>query len=272
MLEPIVHNWDETSIDLRIAKSAFIGFDLDNTLACSKKPMLNPMAEGLSKLINAIPVAIITGGRLSLVQTQVINMLLEKTRLENLHIMPTNGTSYYRVNSNKTLQCVYEHSIDEKQEKNIIDAIRKCAISMNLWKEPGDSMLWGNQIENRGSQITFSALGQLAPIEYKKEWDPTGEIKAELAKNIAQILSNFEVRQGGDTSIDICRRGDDKAQALRTLAKYCDFDISDAAFIGDRMAPGGNDYSTAFTGALAVRVENPNNTLKLCEAVLKHLR
>ncbi len=31
---------------------------------------------------------------------------------------------------------------------------------------------WGEQIEDRGSQITFSALGQQAPIEEKKKWDP----------------------------------------------------------------------------------------------------
>jgi len=31
---------------------------------------------------------------------------------------------------------------------------------------------WGEQIEDRGSQITYSALGQQAPIEEKKKWDP----------------------------------------------------------------------------------------------------
>jgi gamma-glutamyltranspeptidase len=31
---------------------------------------------------------------------------------------------------------------------------------------------WGEQIEDRGSQITFSALGQQAPIEAKRHWDP----------------------------------------------------------------------------------------------------
>jgi phosphomannomutase len=33
-------------------------------------------------------------------------------------------------------------------------------------------MVWGELIEDRGSQITFSAIGQQAPLEEKKRWDP----------------------------------------------------------------------------------------------------
>jgi hypothetical protein len=32
---------------------------------------------------------------------------------------------------------------------------------------------WGEQIEDRGSQITFSALGQSAPIDAKNNGTPT---------------------------------------------------------------------------------------------------
>src|SRR3546814_527397 len=31
---------------------------------------------------------------------------------------------------------------------------------------------WGERIEDRGSQITFSALGQQAPLDAKERWDP----------------------------------------------------------------------------------------------------
>lgn len=50
-------------------------------------------------------------------------------------------------------------------------------------------------------------------------------MKAQLAQSISQALPNFAVRAGGDTSIDIYRRGDDKAQALRMLSQYCDVNI-----------------------------------------------
>ncbi|EPI43656.1 HAD hydrolase family protein [Gardnerella vaginalis] len=270
MLKPIIHDWNECALDLRIAQSSLIGFDLDNTLACSRKPMLLPMAESLSNLMNELPVAIITGGCLSLVQSQILDMLLPGTQLNHLHIMPTNGTSYYRIDSHKMLHCVYEHRINAEQTRCVIAAIQQCAKHMGVWKESGDPMLWGNQIEHRGSQITFSALGQLAPIEYKKAWDPTGVLKAKLAQSIALALPEFAVRAGGDTSVDVYRRGDDKAQALRMLAQYGDFAIERITFIGDRMTPGGNDYPTAFTGALAVHVTSPTDTLKLCNNVLTH--
>lgn len=271
MLKPIVHDCNELNLGLSIAKSSLIGFDLDNTLACSKKPMLAPMAETFSKIVDLIPVAIITGGRLYLVKSQILDMVTEGTNLENLHIMPTNGTSYYRIDNKQSLKCVYEHKIEPNQAEHVISVMRECAESMGLWKTSGDSMLWGEQIENRGSQITFSALGQLAPVEYKKAWDPEGKLKAQLVKRISQSLPNFAVRQGGDTSVDVYRRGDDKAQALLTLAKYCDLSIEKITFIGDHMEPGGNDYPTAFTGALAVRVKNPEDTLTLCTKVLNYL-
>ncbi len=272
MLKPIVHDWDECNLPELISKSSLIAFDLDNTLACSKKPMLAPMADALSELVNLIPVAIITGGCLSLVKSQVLDVLLKDTKLENLHIMPTNGTSYYRVDNSKAFQCVYEHIIDSEQAKYVVEVIQKYAKQMGIWKSHGDSMLWGEQIENRGSQITFSALGQLAPVEYKRAWDPTGRLKNMLAQNISKALPDFAVHAGGYTSIDIYKRGDDKAQALLTLAKYCDFSIEDMSFIGDRMYDGGNDYPTAFTGALAVRVSNPSDTLNLCLRVLDYLK
>ena len=93
-----------------------------------------------------------------------------------------------------------------------------------------------------------------------------------LAQNISKALPDFAVHAGGYTSIDIYKRGDDKAQALLTLAKYCDFSIENMSFIGDRMYDGGNDYPTAFTGALAVRVSNPSDTLNLCLRVLDCLK
>lgn len=272
MLKPIVHDCNECTLAERIGSSSLIAFDLDNTLACSRKPMLDPMAEALSNLINVIPVAIVTGGCLSLVQSQVLDKLLPGTQLTRLHIMPTNGTSYYRVRDDASLQCVYEHRIKSEQAEHIIAVIKECALRMGLWKEPGDSMLWGEQIENRGSQITFSALGQLAPISYKKAWDPAGSLQTRLQECVAQALPDFSVRAGGNTSIDVCCRGDDKAHALRMLAQYCGFSVENITFIGDRMYPGGNDYPTAFTGALAVKVGNPEDTLALCLEVLAYLQ
>ena len=69
---------------------------------------------------------------------------------------------------------------------------------------------WGERIEDRGSQITFSALGQNAPVEAKEAWDPTNEKKNRLAQAVATDLPHLAVRSGGSTSVDISARGIDK--------------------------------------------------------------
>lgn len=271
MVEAMVHDWRESNLAERIAQSSVIAFDLDNTLACSRKPMVPEIASVLSKLINIMPVAIITGGSLELVKSQVIDVLKNNTCRTHLHIMPTNGTSYYRIDSDGILRCVYEHKIDETRAKYVISVMRDCAKNMGLLKTPGDSNLWGEQIEYRGSQITFSALGQLAPLESKKAWDPTGKLQSELTAMVAEALPDFAVRAGGETSVDVVSRGDNKAEALNSLAQSFEVDICSITFIGDRMTPEGNDYPTCLTGALAVKVSNPSDTLELCKKVLAFL-
>ncbi|WP_296156671.1 HAD hydrolase family protein [uncultured Gardnerella sp.] len=272
MLEAIVHDCNEYLLAERIAQSSLIAFDLDNTLACSRQPMLPDMASILSDLICEKPIAIITGGCMNLVKTQILDVLNPYTKLENCHIMPTNGTRYYRINNNGELHCVYAHNIPDEDIDKIIKVIRVCAKNLGLLKEPGDCDLWGEQIENRGSQVTFSALGQNAPAFRKKAWDPSGVLKAKLANAIRENLPDFAVRQGGDTSVDVYCKGDDKAHALTTLSNICGIDIEDTVFIGDRMSEGGNDYPTAFTGTLAVEVQNPKDTVELCKRVLREIR
>ena len=272
MLEAIVHDCNEDFLAQRIAQSSLIAFDLDNTLACSRQPMLPDMASILSDLMCIKPIAIITGGCLGLVKSQVLDVLNPYVKLENCHIMPTNGTRYYRIDNDGKLYCVYAHNISPEDAKRITEVIRFHAHKLGLLKEKGDPDLWGEQIENRGSQITFSALGQQAPANRKKAWDPQGLLKNELTKAIAKDLPDFAVRSGGDTSVDVYCMGDDKAHALLALADSCSIDVMDTVFIGDRMCEGGNDYPTAFTGALAVEVRNPQDTFSLCKEVLKAIR
>lgn len=270
-MEPNIHEYNEQGLCERLALCSLIGFDLDNTLACSKKPMTSPMCKVFGDLINKIPVALITGGDLRLVKSQVLSVLPASTNLDNFHIMPTNGTSYYRI-VDGSLKCVYSHTISVKDANRIISVVKDCAKKMGLLKSVGDKDLWGSQIENRGTQITFSALGQLAPIEFKKDWDPSGKLKEQLAEQISAYLPDFSVRAGGETSVDIVCKGNNKAYALDSLCKICGISLKSVAFVGDRMYKGGNDYPTSLTGALAICVKNPSNTFELCSKLLESLK
>lgn len=267
-MQPMAHDCREPGIPERMAKAKLIAFDLDNTLASLRQPMSEAMAHIVYAILSRIPVGIVTGGRLSLVEHQILSVLPADTPLERLHMMPTNGTSYYRV-INGRLHCVYEHDINDEETNRIVGIVRKEAIALGLWKQPGDKQLWGQQIEHRASQITFSALGQLAPPQEKIQWDPTGALQRALVEAIRPQLPEFEVRAGGETSVDIYRRGENKAHALQALSQACGIALVDMVFVGDKMHPGGNDYPPIFTPVTCVKVNNPQDTLCVCNALLQ---
>jgi len=115
---------------------------------------------------------------------------------------------------------------------------------LGLWEE----RTWGAILENRGSQITFSALGQEAPLNAKKAWDPTGEKKGRLRDAVAVRLPEFEVRSGGSTSVDITLKGVDKAYGMVRLAEQTGIPFDAMLFVGDRLDTGGNDYPVKALG------------------------
>jgi hydroxymethylpyrimidine pyrophosphatase-like HAD family hydrolase len=126
---------------------------------------------------------------------------------------------------------------------------------------------WGEAIEDRGSQITYSALGQLAPIEEKKKWDPDFSRRKKIKALLDKMIPEFSVRLGGTTSIDITKPGIDKAYGIRKLADILDIAIQEMIFIGDALFPGGNDYPAKETGVVCIRVRDPNETKRIIETI-----
>ena len=47
--------------------------------------------------------------------------------------------------------------------------------------------IFQKQIEDRRSQITFSALGQKAPLEAKQEWDPDYTKRSQIDERLKKI-------------------------------------------------------------------------------------
>lgn len=266
MAVSVVRAWNELDMDAVCARAKVIAFDLDNTLARSKKPMSGDMAHRVSRLTSLIPLAIVTGGSFGLVRSQVLDVLDDGAQRSNMHIMPTSGTRCYRWDGGQW-KCVYEHDLSERDRSEATRCLRRRAQELGMWVDKA----WGPRIEDRGSQITFSALGQLAPVELKEAWDPTNEKKNRLAQAVAADLPHLAVRSGGSTSIDISERGVDKAYAVRRLADILRIDIGQIVFVGDRMDPDGNDYPAAVAGTVPVRVSGPCDTLKVCDRFIARL-
>src|SRR5690606_35619505 len=124
------------------------------------------MAELLSHLLAVAHVAIISGGNWEQFEKQVITNLPEQTNLNSLSILPTCGTKYYQHHSE--WKQLYAENFSPEEKQKILYAL-KSAVALSGF---ATDHIWGEQIEDRGSQITFSALGQQAPLEAKKGWDP----------------------------------------------------------------------------------------------------
>ena len=176
--------------------------------------------------------------------------------MRRLHLMPTCGTRYYRWQG-RGWELQYAEDLTEDEKARSIAALEAAARELGLWADEP----WGEIIEDRGSQITFSALGQQAPVDVKMAWDPDGAKKRALAEHVASRLPDLEVRGGGSTSIDITRKGIDKAYGVAKLLDVLGAGVDDLLFIGDRLDEGGNDYPVYAMGVRSVAVHGWEQTL-----------
>ena len=255
---PVDFQWTEFPAKLFI-------FDLDDTLAPSKSPIPDTIANGLVELLGRASVCVISGGRFEQFDRQVIRRLaLEPDLLQKLHLMPTCGTQYYRWTQDTWTQ-VYSEDLNPVDKEQIVQVLVDGAHYLGLWEES----TWGEVIEDRGSQITFSALGQQAPVDKKSAWDPDGSKKSRLRAFVAQKLPGFEVRSGGSTSVDVTRKGIDKAYGIHKLLAWTDSVVADVIFIGDRLDVDGNDYPVRRTGLRCVEVSGWEQTAELLQALIK---
>ena len=193
------------------------------------------------------------------------NLKAEPIKLEKLHLMPTCGTRYYKYDVAKnSWEKVYAEDFTEPEKKKIIEALNQ---GMDKLKYR-ENKPWGDLIEDRGSQITFSALGQEAPVEAKEAWDADNTKKARLRDEVAQLIPDFEVRAGGTTSIDVTKLGIDKAYGMQKLMTMLEVSKEDILFFGDRLAEGGNDYPIKAMGIDSLEVSNWKDTALALTTIL----
>lgn len=237
-------------------------FDLDGTLAKSKSAIDTEMAGLLNNLLEVARVAIISGGDWPQFEKQVLDHLPEKILLKKLAILPTCGTKFYQFK--KDWQQLYAENFTKGDRKKILDSLNSAIEAADL----GIKKTWGDQIEDRGSQITFSALGQKAPLNDKKSWDPHFEKRKKIKEGLDKTLSGFSINMGGATSIDITKPGIDKAYGIKKLKEVLEIEISEMLFIGDALFKGGNDYPARKTGVDCIQVRDSEETKRIIETIL----
>ncbi len=243
-----------------------VAFDLDGTLAESKQPLQEPMGEALADLLDVAHVAVISGGDWPQFEKQVASRLPERADRTKLWLMPTTGTKLYRFDDE--WRAVYAELFEDEEKQKILKAFDESLEATGFVPE----LTWGERIEDRGSQITFSALGQEAPIDAKHSWDPDFAKRKVIQADLRQRLPGLSINMGGATSIDITREGVDKAYGLKKLNEASGIALDKMMFIGDAIFPGGNDYPAEQLGLDVVKVKNVDGTLAAIAGIVACLK
>lgn len=239
-----------------------IVFDLDGTLAESKSAIDTEMVVLLNALLAVTKVAIISGGDWPQFEDQILTHGFAAEGLANLSLLPTCGTKFYRYTSG--WEKIYSEDLADTQKDRIITALKWATELLGL----APTKVWGEVIEDRGSQITFSALGQVAPLEEKKKWDPDLSKRKKMQVLLGDLIPEFSILLGGTTSIDITRPGIDKAYGIGKLENLLSVKRADMLFIGDALFPGGNDYPVQEAGVTSIQVRDPNETKRVIEVIV----
>jgi phosphomannomutase len=239
-----------------------IVFDLDGTLAESKSAIDAEMSGLLHGLVGVVKAAVISGGDWPQFEKQLLSNLPSDERLKNLSILPTCGTKFFQYTDN--WKKIYSEDFTPAEKEKILISLKEGMSAAGFTVEKA----WGEIIEDRGSQITFSALGQQAPIEEKKKWDPDFAKRQKIKAVLDTSIPEFSVRLGGTTSVDVTKPGIDKGYGIRKLKDILGISIDEMIFIGDALFPGGNDYPAKEAGALSIRVRDTNETKRVIEAIV----
>ena len=213
-----------------------VAFDLDGTLAESKQALDDEMAAILARLSHVADICVISGGDWPQFEKQVVGRLPAAADAARFWIMPTTGTKLYRF-ENGAWERKFGDLFSDEERQHIIAELRASVDRLGFTPEE----IWGEQIEDRGSQITFSALGQEAPLKPKEDWDPRQEKRRQIQADLQPRLPDVSVRIGGSTSIDITRKGIDKAYGMERLAELSGITKAEMLFFGDALYEGGND-------------------------------
>jgi HAD superfamily hydrolase (TIGR01484 family) len=242
---------------------SLIVFDLDGTLAESKAAIDDEMATLLDTLMGVVKVAVISGGDMPQFSSQLLARLPPTSGFANLSLLPTCGTKFYRF-AGGDWQKLYSEDLSADQKAHIEAALDAAVAAAGFRAEK----TWGPAVEDRGSQITYSALGQAAPLDEKARWDPDFAKRKQIQALLADSLPDFSVRLGGTTSIDVTLPGIDKAYGIRKLHDVLGNPIEEMIYVGDALFPGGNDYPVRTTAADCIQVANPSETKRVIEAIV----
>ena len=204
-------------------------FDVDGTLTPSRKMMTDDFVEFFKKWSEKNIFYLVSGSDIKKMKEQVPLQIFNKA--EGLF---TCGGNDYRADG-------YQLYFNEfNPPKDLIKFLEDKVYSSEYPYRAG------NHIEDRKSMVNFSIIGRDCDNEMREDYfkyDKETNERKQIADEINKKWPKLEAVIGGQISIDIAPKGNDKSQILFHIKtehpgqKYF--------FIGDRTMEGGNDYPLA---------------------------
>jgi HAD superfamily hydrolase (TIGR01484 family) len=247
-----------------------LSFDVDQTLNVAKTPITEEMARVLIACLEKYKIAPISGQKFDQFLIQIIDPMkaagVSDEQLLNMHLFVTQGTRYYRYNlEKKDWDLIYKYDLTPEQVAKMTEALEQAAKELKYWVEldNGDEI-----IENRVSQVTYSALGQKAGTEEKYAWDPDHKKRQAIVARAKELTPEFEYEIGGTTSINAALPGTNKKFGMTHLLEELAVKMEDVLYFGDMTQPGGNDFPVVEMGFDTITVRDWEETANVLRGVL----
>ena len=249
-----------------------LAFDIDQTLNVAKTPIPTEIAELLVRCLNHFEICPISGQKFEQFLVQIVDPLkaagVTEQQLTHLHLFVAQGTQYYRFDADQHgWQQVYNYPLKPEDVERITKTLEQAARELGYWE--ADQLAAGDEIiENRLSQVTFSALGQKAGTEAKYAWDPDHQKREAIVARCRELLPDFLYEIGGTTSINVATPGMNKQFGMTHLLAELQVEKSDVLYFGDMTQPGGNDYPVVEMGFETITVRSHEDTAYALRGIL----
>ena len=212
-------------------------FDVDGTLTPSRLRMTEEFAKFFDKWSSKNKYYLVTGSDLDKTKEQVPIAYIDRA----VAIFTCCGNEMW-LGDKQVLTKEF------KPPQDLLDYLQKLVNS-----ELNYPVKTGNHIEDRGSLLNFSIVGRdctlIQRLDYYR-YDKQMNERKDIADYIMKKWPELDAVIGGQISIDIYPKGNDKSQVLERVFDFHEFPDEDELtneyiFIGDGIENGGNDYPLA---------------------------
>ena len=213
-------------------------FDVDGTLTPSRQPMTKEFQTFFKQWIKKNKFYLVTGSDLPKLQEQMCMYDIEAEG-----IFTCCGNQFWLPNPSVPIQSadlIYDNKFKVPRKLN---KLLGTILSNSIYPHR-----YGNHIEDRGSMVNFSIVGRDCNQEQREEyykWDKEKGERKIIAQAIKEKFPDLDAVIGGQISIDIYPKGNDKSQVLNVIEQERLVPPNEYIFIGDGIENGGNDYPLA---------------------------